>query len=357
MITGLMTLKQIRTILRVFMGVMFLFSGISKLFPIEAFESVTVQQGLVSWELVPYLSRILIGMELLLGLLFLLSVKMRRFTLPGALSLLTAFTLYLLYLEVTGAGGENCGCFGELLPMSGMVSIIKNLFFIVITLYLLKVTETESKYSYAHIGAGYVAVLAFLLLAVPVKPYETISEPLQVTPPVELTSPQEHSIGMPDDSTRESVPVTNTIKDTVKKEVKKPALSEKFPPVVSVYSQLVPGVDNGISIVAFFSLDCDHCLAVATEFNRQVASLSPAVRHYLFLGSEDQIEPFFSSSGGSVSYTLLTPQKFYPHLSSAPPKVILLVNGNPVIVMEGDAVSVNTLIDKIKEINQSYSRK
>lgn len=352
-----MTNINLRTVLRLFMGIMFLFSGISKLFPIEAFESVTVQQGIISWELVPYLSRILIAFEILLGLLFVLSVKIRRFTVPLSLVMLGAFTIYLLYLEITGAGGDNCGCFGELLPMSGISSIIKNLVFAAIALYLLKLTEAESRYSYAHIGAGYVVVLSLLLVATPVKHYETVTELLPLTPATVEPDTQEHSITMPDDTVKNAEPPTKLEVDTAKKEIKKPPLIDKYPAAVSVYSQLIPGVDSGIRIVAFFSLDCDHCLAVATEMNKNAGAISLAKRHYLFLGSEDQIEPFFAGSGGSVGYTLLTPQKFYPHLSAAPPKVILLVNGNPILVMEGDATSVKVLVDKIKEINQNYSIK
>ncbi len=353
-----MTNINLRTVLRLFMGIMFLFSGISKLFPIEAFESVTVQQGIISWELVPYLSRILIAFEILLGLLFVLSVKIRRFTVPASLVMLGAFTFYLLYLEITGAGGDNCGCFGELLPMSGISSIIKNLVFAAVALYLRKLTEAESRYSYAHIGAGFVVVLSILLVATPVKHYETVTE-LQPVPAPATVAPdnQEHSITMPDDKVKNAEPPAKLEADTAKKEIKKPLLGDKYPVVVSVYSQLIPGIDSGIRIVAFFSLDCDHCLAVATEMNKNAGAISVAKRHYLFLGSEDQIEPFFAGSGGSVGHTLLTPQKFYPHLSAAPPKVILLVNGNPVLVMEGDAVSVKVLIDKIKEINQNYSIK
>lgn len=349
--------KEIKTILRIFMGLMFLFSGGSKLFPIEAFEAVTVQQGVLTWDLVPYLSRTLIGFELLLGILFLMNIKLRRFTIPGSLVILSAFTIYLIYLELTGAGGENCGCFGEILPMSGVASIIKNLVFIGITAYLLYSTGPEARYTYAHIGAGFVVVMLLLLFAVPVKHYEEVKIPKNLIPSANTGTVGEQVVKVKTDSTF-AVKVSEKPKtDTVKKEPGKPSLNEKFPPVVSVYSSLVPGSDSGIKLIAFLSLDCDHCLAVATELNANNSSLNMVPRYYLFLGSEDQVEPFFSKSGGSVNYSILTPQKFYPHLSSAPPKVVLLVNGNPVSVMEGESVSVKQLTGLIKELNSTYSKK
>ncbi len=339
------------------MGLMFLFSGGSKLFPIEAFEAVTVQQGVLTWDLVPYLSRILIGFELLLGLLFLFNIKLRRFTLPGALVILIAFTVYLVYLELSGAGGDNCGCFGEILPMSGIASIIKNLVFIGIAGYLLYLTGPEAKYSYAHIGAGYVVVLLLLLVAVPVKHYEEVKIPAKLTPPVNTGAGGELNVKVKADTSLALTTGEIVKPDTLKKVTTKPSLNEKYPPVVSVYSTLVPGCDTGIKLIAFLSLDCDHCLALATELNANTNNLITAPRYYLFLGSDDQVEPFFSKSGGSVNYSILTPQKFYPHLSSAPPKVVLLVNGNPVSVMEGESVSVKQLIDQIKELNSTYSKK
>jgi len=352
-----MTQKEIKTILRIFMGLMFLFSGGSKLFPIEAFEAVTVQQGVITWDLVPYLSRVLIGFELLLGFLFLLNIKLRRFTLPGALVILSAFTVYLIYLELSGAGGENCGCFGEILPMSGTASIIKNLVFIGITAYLLYSAGPEAKYSYAHIGAGYVVVMLLLLFAVPVKHYEEVKIPPKLMPPTKTGTVEEQKVKVNIGSTSTQKVSEKPKPDTVKKQQGKLFLNEKYPPAVSVYSSLVPGSDSGIKLIAFLSLDCDHCLAVATELNANNNSLITVPRYYLFLGSEDQVEPFFSKSGGSVNYSILTPQKFYPHLSSAPPKVVLLVNGNPVSVMEGESVSVKQLIGLIKELNSTYSQK
>ncbi|MBP7543464.1 MAG: DoxX family protein [Ignavibacteriaceae bacterium] len=344
-------------ILRIFLGVMFLFSGISKLFPIEAFEVVTWQQGVVSLELAPYFSRLMISFEILLGGLFLIGYKMRKFTLPASLLLLSAFTIYLMIIELTGNGGENCGCFGELIPMTGIESIIKNIVFIGMAVYLFIVTGVEKKSSYLYIAAGYVSIFALMIFFFNIKPYETP----QAVPAVAKGEVSEERLEQEPVTIKDTVEAKTAIKDTtVKKkdtEVKKekPELSGKYPGVVSVYSNLVPGADAGLTIIAFFSLDCEHCLQVATELNAVKSLLTKVKRHYLFLGAEEEITPFFSKSGGSVIYTLLTPQKFYPHLSSAPPKVILLANGNLIQQMEGNAVSVSQLITQIKELTDNYS--
>lgn len=351
-----MSRELVQKILSISLGVMFIFSGISKLFPIEAFETVTVQQGIMNWELVPWFSRAMISFELFLGLLFLFNIKLRKFTLPASFLLLLTFTVYLAILEFSGKGGDNCGCFGELVPMTALQSILKNLIFMGAVGYLYFSIEAEKKYTFVHVAAGYVVVLALLLIVFPVKAYEVLKAP-EISKP--LLKPAEND-SLIQAAKTDSLKAIEKEKDkkkdtvTVKKSDDKPPLASKYPPVVSIYSQLVPGADRGIMIVAFLSLDCDHCLAVATALNQNSASLKKAGRYYLFLGSEDQIEPFFSQSGGSVSNNLLTPQKFYPHLNSAPPKVILLVNGNIVMTMEGESVNVKTLIDKINELTLTY---
>ncbi|MCA0388652.1 MAG: DoxX family membrane protein [Bacteroidetes bacterium] len=351
-----MSRELVQKILSISLGVMFIFSGISKLFPIEAFETVTVQQGIMNWELVPWFSRAMISFELFLGLLFLLNIKLRKFTLPASFLLLLVFTVYLAILEFTGKGGDNCGCFGEMIPMTALQSILKNLIFMGTVGYLYFAIEAEKKYTFVHIAAGYVVVLVTILVLFPVKPYEVLKAPEVSKPLLEPVLTDTMVQTAKTDSLNSIEKETNKKKDTVivKKSDEKPPLASKYPPVVSIYSQLVPGADKGIMIVAFLSLDCDHCLAVATALNQNSASLKRTGRYYLFLGSEDQIEPFFSKSGGSVSYNLLTPQKFYPHLNSAPPKVILLVNGNIVLTMEGESVNVKTIIDRINELTLTY---
>lgn len=351
-----MSRELVQKILSISLGVMFIFSGISKLFPIEAFETVTVQQGIMNWELVPWFSRAMISFELFLGLLFLLNIKLRKFTLPASFLLLFVFTVYLAILEFTGKGGDNCGCFGELVPMTALQSILKNLIFMGTVGYLYFAIEAEKKYTFVHIAAGYVVVLVAILVLFPVKPYEVLKTPEVSQPLLEPVETDTMVQAAKTDSLNSIEKETNKKKDTVtvKKSDEKPPLASKYPPVVSIYSQLVPGADKGIMIVAFLSLDCDHCLAVATALNQNSASLKRTGRYYLFLGSEDQIEPFFSKSGGSVSNNLLTPQKFYPHLNSVPPKVILLVNGNIVLTMEGESVKVKTIIDRINELTLTY---
>ena len=61
-------------IIRLAVGLMFIFSGLIKLYPIETFELTFVDLGLVSWSGAPFVARFLISIEILVGVLLLFGV-------------------------------------------------------------------------------------------------------------------------------------------------------------------------------------------------------------------------------------------------------------------------------------------
>ena len=105
----------------------FLFSAYTKWIAPGYFEITLLDQGLASTRaFAGVLSRFIIGLELALGFSLLLPFY-RKALLVFAIFLLSGFTLHLLYLWGLGQD-ENCGCFGELIAMSPLESIFKNLF-------------------------------------------------------------------------------------------------------------------------------------------------------------------------------------------------------------------------------------
>ncbi len=65
-----------------------------------------------------YFSRILIGIELGLGVLILQPHYLKKLIVPGTFLMLVVFIIELAYEIVTGGNSGNCGCFGSLLPMT-----------------------------------------------------------------------------------------------------------------------------------------------------------------------------------------------------------------------------------------------
>jgi len=70
--------KIILGLLCVLMSAVFIFSGYTKLYPIEPFEYTFVDLGFINWQIAPFIARILIGLEFFIGILLLLNLGLRK---------------------------------------------------------------------------------------------------------------------------------------------------------------------------------------------------------------------------------------------------------------------------------------
>lgn len=116
----------IRTILCLFVGGVFIFSGISKIPTLEQFGWTIVEASFLNWTLAEWTARLIIGVELLTGVLFILQFHIRKWVVPLSLLLLIFFSLYLIYVLILFGNDGNCGCFGDVVPMSPIESLLKN---------------------------------------------------------------------------------------------------------------------------------------------------------------------------------------------------------------------------------------
>jgi hypothetical protein len=125
-------------LLSVLLGSIFVFSAWSKFSTIEFFELAVVDSGFIGWTFAPFAARIIISIEFFTGILLILNIRLKEFTLWLSSGLLACFTLYLFYsLAIRGNHG-NCNCFGELIPLNPVESILKNCVLLLITLFLFK---------------------------------------------------------------------------------------------------------------------------------------------------------------------------------------------------------------------------
>ena len=130
--------KLLFPLLSVFLGSVFLLSAYSKFSTIEFFELSVVDSGFIGWTFAPFVARIIIAFEFFTGILLILNLRLKEFTLWISLGLLSVFTLYLIYTLVFKGNHENCNCFGSLIPLNPVESILKNSVLILIVLFLLK---------------------------------------------------------------------------------------------------------------------------------------------------------------------------------------------------------------------------
>ena len=117
--------KATSIILSALIGITFLFSAYSKLFPIEPFEYILVGTTFINWKASVIVARLIIGIEFILGCLFLFSLINKRILLIAAI-ILGVFSFHLLFQIIIKGNGSDCGCFGTWLSMTPLQAIIKN---------------------------------------------------------------------------------------------------------------------------------------------------------------------------------------------------------------------------------------
>jgi hypothetical protein len=154
-------------ILLLSLSAVFAFSAITKFISIEPFEWTFMDMGLPN-AFSFFLARFFIGFEFLLALFMLGHLFLKRFTYPITILFLIAMTLYLVIILITKGNKVDCGCFGDALPMSPAVSILKNIVLLAVTLLLAKIYPVKPYRFQALIAViGGAAMLALPFIFVP----------------------------------------------------------------------------------------------------------------------------------------------------------------------------------------------
>ena len=99
------------------MGAVFIYSGWTKMFPIEPFEYTFVDLGFINWQVAPFIARVLIGFEFLIGVFLLFNINL-KLTYKIAIGTLVVFCIYLVLLIIIVGNKGNCGCFGDTIKMT-----------------------------------------------------------------------------------------------------------------------------------------------------------------------------------------------------------------------------------------------
>ncbi len=113
-------------------GSVFIIAAILKLISIDEFEIYIYSFDIFSFLLTTFVSRILIIAEMVLGLFLIFKINYKITRRVTIISLIL-FTLFLIYVAIF-RNDDNCHCFGELIELSPLESIVKNLILIVLLL-------------------------------------------------------------------------------------------------------------------------------------------------------------------------------------------------------------------------------
>ena len=163
--------KLIKDILRIGIGGMFVIAAILKLMSIDEFEIYIYSFNVLDFLLTSFVSRIIIAGEFILGLFLILKVNY-KFTWNATMTVLILFTLFLIYVAIF-RNDTNCHCFGQLVELSPVESIIKN----VIAMILLSIdkwTNLKPQSSKFNVQSSLLIATSTLLIVFVVSPPDVI---------------------------------------------------------------------------------------------------------------------------------------------------------------------------------------
>ena len=324
---------------RLILSFLFVFGAVSKLVSMPFFDGMVAELLLgenyydhpsgMLW--IQWFTRILVAAELVLGIAILQNKWFKSLVLPATLGMLVIFTIHLFYegfKQVNGFTEGNCGCFGDILPMTNLESIMKNVIGMAIGVFI------WFKYNKDNVFASWVAptflgLITLFTLSFGVKSYEakavaTVTEELGLTETLVIDSiiPLEQDpVKMEQDAVKEnSTPPSTTEEEPKKAEAKDEGLQEEVPAVKQITPsdktlQLLytyaPGIESqnlayGSKIVCLFSMTCSHCQEVYADLVAMKASGKLPNIYLVNYGTEYEQNYFFAQAGNVKSPHTLT---------------------------------------------------
>ena len=348
--------------LRIFLSVLFLFSAYAKLYPSAYFAITTFEMKQLvplgfSECMAPYFSRFIIGAEIALGIGFLQPHFLRKMVIPLSALLLVIFNIHLAYSIVTGIGG-NCGCFGDLLPMTPLQAFIKNVLTLGLLFWLWKIIAESDKIVNHNIFIPISLALGsilFMFVYIPFCPCKakkaTDGEENQYNSVVLYGEDDEDDIvntpinapvemnDNPSENSEEKNKKDKISEDNKADQRVEPVAAYEPPKVKSGFEKYAPNIDEGKKLLLFFAPGCDHCQEAA----HTLVQMSKKDRNFpkmfiIFMDEEtEKIPAFFEKAGRKISHTILDVGAFWGAIDTQrdTPGVLYLWNGNQVIFFDG----------------------
>jgi thiol-disulfide isomerase/thioredoxin len=329
---------------RIVVSILFLVSAVSKMFPIWMFEKQLVDLGICGWCDAPYFSRLLIALEAAIGIAILQRHFLKRFVIPVTAFLLVAFCVHLsIEMVKHGAMNGNCGCFGQLIPMTPLEAFIKNVLTLGLLVYIYKTTQEYEKGQNRFMVPMFIySVSAFGMFALfPFCPCETENTGDTATESevvIEEPAAAADTIASPVDSlTTAVISATDTASTAKVEEAQPPKAKSRFSEFKTIGGKKV-NLDEGKKLVCFFAPGCDHCRETAKELKALSAKLKLPDTYIIFMDEEAFLIPeFMKETGFNKPYEVIDIPKFWTVLGSnaSTPGLFYVWNGNIIKSFEG----------------------
>ena len=324
---------------RLILSFLFVFGAVSKLVSMPFFDGMVAELLLgenyydhpsgMLW--IQWFTRILVAAELVLGIAILQNKWFKSLVLPATMGMLVLFTIHLFYegfRQVNGFTEGNCGCFGDILPMTNLESIIKNVIGMAIGVFIWFKFNKDNVFA-SWVAPTFLGLITLFTLSFGVKSYEAkavapVTEQLGLTETLVIDSiiPLEQDpVKMEQDAVKEnSTPPSTTEEEPKKAEAKDEGLQEEVPAVKQITPsdktlQLLytyaPAIESqnlayGSKIVCLFSMTCSHCQEVYADLVAMKASGKLPNIYLVNYGTEYEQNYFFAQAGNVKSPHTLT---------------------------------------------------
>jgi protein-disulfide isomerase len=310
---------------RLILSFLFIFGAVSKLISMPFFDGMVAELLLgknyfdnasgMLW--IQWLTRILVAAELVLGFALLQNKWFKNLVLPATMGMLVLFTIHLFYegfRQVNGFTEGNCGCFGDVLPMTNLESIIKNIIGMAIGIYVWLRHNKDNSFA-SWVAPTFLGVITLFTLSFGVKSYESTA----ATPVTEELGLAEIPL--------QNLPIDTAVnriieeEETTKKPIVKP--KETAPDVVKEVTPVVvrktpsditlellytyaPAIESqnlayGSKMVCLFSMTCSHCQEVYRDLTAMKTSGKLPNVYLVNYGTEYEQNYFFSQAGNVKS--------------------------------------------------------
>ena len=178
-------MKNLKIIIRLLIGVVFITSAVLKLLSVDHFELYIYSFGIFNFFITTLLSRLLITFEFLLGIFIIFKLLYQK---TWWLSMLTmiGFTLFLVYVALY-RNDSNCHCFGNFVELDPTGSIFKNIAIILMLLFVKNQKEWKFRFKKWLIGIFIgIGIIGSFVIVPPDALYNKIYMPKSKVNKVEL---------------------------------------------------------------------------------------------------------------------------------------------------------------------------
>ena len=163
---------QCSKLINIGIGGVFIIAAILKLISIDEFEIYIYSFNIFSFLLTTFVSRIIIIGEFILGLFLILKINY-RFVWKTSLIILILFTLFLTYVAIFRRD-SNCHCFGELIELNPLESIVKNLILILLLLLSQQSAVSVQSPKFFVLSSSFLVLIVVFIISPPDSIYKMI---------------------------------------------------------------------------------------------------------------------------------------------------------------------------------------